>query len=44
MKERMAGDGMEPTGGSPERLREILKRDVGKWQNVVKVAGIKPGS
>ena len=44
VKERMAGDGMEPSGGSPERLREVLKRDVGKWQDVVRVAGIKPGS
>lgn len=44
MKERTAADGMEPTGGSPERFREVLKRDVAKWQKVVKVAGIKPGS
>ncbi len=44
VKERMAGDGMEPAGGSPERFREVLKRDVAKWQKVVKTAGIKPGS
>lgn len=41
IKERLAANGMEPSGGTPERLREILKRDVAKWQNVVKVAGIK---
>jgi len=44
VKERMAGDGLEPVGGSPERFREVLKRDVAKWQKVVKVANIKPGS
>jgi tripartite-type tricarboxylate transporter receptor subunit TctC len=44
VKDRMAGDGVEPAGGSPERFREVLKRDVAKWQKVVKIAGIKPGS
>jgi tripartite-type tricarboxylate transporter receptor subunit TctC len=44
VKERMAGDGIEPAGGSPERFREVLKRDIAKWQKVVKIAGIKPAS
>ena len=44
VKERMSGDGMEPAGGSPERFREVLKRDVAKWQKVVKIANIKAGS
>ena len=44
VKERMAGDGVEPAGGSPERFREVLNRDVAKWQKVVKIAGIKPGN
>ena len=41
VKERMAGYGMEPAGGSPERFREVLKRDIAKWQKVVKLANIK---
>ena len=41
IKERLAANGMEPAGGKPERLREILRRDVAKWQSVVKIAGIK---
>ena len=41
---RMANDGMEPVGGSPERFREVLRRDVTKWQNVVMTANIKPGN
>jgi len=44
VKERMAGDGLEPAGGSPERFREVLKREIAKWQKVVKIAGIEPGS
>jgi tripartite-type tricarboxylate transporter receptor subunit TctC len=44
VKERMASEGMQPTGGSPERVREVLRRDVAKWQQVVKVAHIKAGS
>jgi tripartite-type tricarboxylate transporter receptor subunit TctC len=41
VKERMAGLGIEPAGGSPERLRDLVKRDIAKWQNVVKAANIK---
>ncbi len=44
VKERMAGDGLEPAGGPSERFREVLNREIAKWQKVVKVAGIKPGS
>ena len=40
----MTGDGLEPVGGSPERFREVLLRDVAKWQKVVKIANIKPGN
>ncbi len=41
---RMASDGMDLVGGSPAQFHEYLKRDVAKWQNVVKIAKIKPGS
>ena len=37
----MAATGYEPVGGSPERLREFVIRDIAKWRNVVKVANIK---
>jgi tripartite-type tricarboxylate transporter receptor subunit TctC len=43
MKERMASDGTEPIGGSPEHFREVIKRDLAKWQKVVKTASIKAG-
>ncbi len=41
VRARLATDGMEPAGGSPERFREVLKRDVAKWQKVIKSAKIK---
>ncbi|HKA43469.1 MAG TPA: tripartite tricarboxylate transporter substrate binding protein [Burkholderiales bacterium] len=44
MRERMAGEGVEPVGGSPERFREVLGRDVPKWQRVVKNGKISVGS
>jgi tripartite-type tricarboxylate transporter receptor subunit TctC len=44
VKERMSGEGLTPAGGSPERLREVLKREIARWQRVVKIANIKPGS
>lgn len=43
VKERMALYGMEPKGGSQERLVDVLKRDVAKWQKVVNIANIKRG-
>ncbi len=44
VQERMAGAGVEPAGGSSERFHEFLKRDIAKWQKVVKAANIKPES
>ena len=44
MKERMAGEGLEPVGGPAERFREALRRDVAKWQKVVKTGKISVGS
>jgi hypothetical protein len=31
-------------GGPPSHFLEVLKRDVARWQSVVKIAGIKPGA
>ena len=41
MKERMAGEGLEPAGGPPSQFGDVLKRDVPKWPKVVKDANIK---
>ncbi len=41
MKERMAGEGLDPAGGPPDQLRDVLRRDVPKWTKVVKEANVK---
>ena len=41
VKERLANDGMVAVGGPPDRVAEVLKRDIAKWQRVVKTAGIR---
>ena len=42
MHERMAAQGAEPTGSSPEELAAIVKREVAKWAKVIREAGIQP--
>ncbi|RPI47878.1 MAG: tripartite tricarboxylate transporter substrate binding protein [Betaproteobacteria bacterium] len=44
IKQRMASDGTEPLGGPPERFRDVLTREIAKWQKVVRIANIKVGS
>ncbi len=41
VKDRLANDGMVAVGGASDRVAEVLKRDIAKWQRVVKTAGIK---
>ena len=41
MKKSLAGDGLEPAGGSPARFAEILKNESARWAKVVQQAGIK---
>jgi tripartite-type tricarboxylate transporter receptor subunit TctC len=40
MQDRLAGEGVDPLGGPPERFLSAIKRDVEKWQRVVKEAKI----
>jgi len=32
---------MTPAGGPPERLGELVKRELARWNRVVSAAGIK---
>ena len=41
IKERLAKQGLVTVGGSADRLREFLPKEITKWQTVVKEAGIK---
>jgi tripartite-type tricarboxylate transporter receptor subunit TctC len=38
---RLAPDGGEPVGSSPEELRRFIINDIARWRKVVKDAGIK---
>jgi len=39
--ENLARQGMTPAGGPPERLGELVKRELARWNRVVSAAGIK---
>jgi tripartite-type tricarboxylate transporter receptor subunit TctC len=39
-RDRFAGLGVDPVGGSPAELKELLARESAKWSKVVKAAGI----
>jgi tripartite-type tricarboxylate transporter receptor subunit TctC len=41
VKKILASDGLEPAGGSPEELAMIIKKEIGRWGEVVKRAGVK---
>ena len=41
MRERLAQQGAEPVGNTPEDFATVIKRDLAKWAKVVKDAGIK---
>lgn len=41
IREQLARQGMSPAGGSPERLGEIVKSELARWDRVVKAAKIK---
>jgi tripartite-type tricarboxylate transporter receptor subunit TctC len=38
---RIALDGLEPAGGTPEAFGDLLKREVAEWAEVVKAANVK---
>jgi len=44
LRERLTSEGLEPADAPPERFSEVVRRDVAKWQKVVKTGNIKTGS
>jgi tripartite-type tricarboxylate transporter receptor subunit TctC len=40
--EKLTKQGLTVVGGPPERLSEFIAQDIGKWQKVVREAGIVP--
>jgi tripartite-type tricarboxylate transporter receptor subunit TctC len=41
LRELLAKQGMIPAGGPPERLGDLVKRELARWSRVVAAAGIK---
>lgn len=42
MRERLAADGSEAVGGTPQQFGDQLRSEIAKWGKVVSAAGIKP--
>ena len=42
MKERLAGQGLELVGNTPEEFDAFIRGEVAKWGEVLKRAGLKP--
>jgi tripartite-type tricarboxylate transporter receptor subunit TctC len=42
IKKRLAGDGADPVGNTPEEFRRYLQSEIAKWAKVAREAGIKP--
>lgn len=41
VRDRLTGDGGEIVGNTPQEFTEFLKRDIARWAQVIKAAGIK---
>jgi tripartite-type tricarboxylate transporter receptor subunit TctC len=41
-RKRMAGQGTDVIGSTPEEFRKVIQVESAKWANVIKTAGIKP--
>ena len=42
MKARLAGQGLELVGNTPEEFDAFIRAEIAKWRGVLKAAGIKP--
>jgi tripartite-type tricarboxylate transporter receptor subunit TctC len=42
MKERLAVDGAEPQGSTPEEFAALIASELEKWGRVTRAAGIEP--
>jgi tripartite-type tricarboxylate transporter receptor subunit TctC len=42
MRERLAIDGAEPQGSTPEEFGVLIRSELEKWRRVTRAAGIEP--
>jgi tripartite-type tricarboxylate transporter receptor subunit TctC len=43
VRERMAGEALQPVGGTPEQFQRTLQNDIAKWIQVVRRSNLKAG-
>jgi tripartite-type tricarboxylate transporter receptor subunit TctC len=41
IREKLALQGVEPVGGPPERLAQVIRKELDKWSQLVKTASLK---
>ena len=41
MVKRLKDGGIEPAGGPPKELRDLIERDIKRWNRVIDIAKIK---
>jgi tripartite-type tricarboxylate transporter receptor subunit TctC len=44
VKKNLEGDGMLPSGGTPQQFGDRIRKDYDRWVKVVKETGLKPES
>jgi tripartite-type tricarboxylate transporter receptor subunit TctC len=42
-RERIARDGADPVGNTPQQFGAFMKSEIEKWRKVIRAAGIQPG-
>ena len=42
VRDKLAADGAEPVGSTPEEFARMIRQELDKWAKVIKAAGIKP--
>ncbi len=42
VSQRLAAQGVEPVGNTPEQFREIIVREIPQWREVIRAANIRP--
>jgi tripartite-type tricarboxylate transporter receptor subunit TctC len=42
MKDKLAAQGLDPVGNTPQQFAAVIKSEIAKWAKVVKASGAKP--
>jgi tripartite-type tricarboxylate transporter receptor subunit TctC len=42
VRDKLAADGAEPVGNTPEEFARLIRREIEKWGKVTRAAGLKP--